>query len=49
MIVGIISIFVFGKIFELNNTVLLVEVWGLSLFGVGWLVSGLYKTEASLN
>lgn len=49
MLVGILSIFVFGKIFEWEYTVLLVEVWGLTLFGIGWLVAGSYKTDPGQN
>ena len=45
MIVGIIVLFLIGKFFQLNNTVLLVEIWGLTLFGIGWFVAGSYKTE----
>ncbi|MDC7234291.1 MAG: hypothetical protein PQJ58_13750 [Spirochaetales bacterium] len=43
MAVGILSIFVIGKIFELDKTILYIEIWGLTLFGLGWLVAGSYK------
>lgn len=49
MVVGIISLFVLGKLFEFNNTILFIEVWGLTLFGIGWLVAGVYKTEPELE
>ena len=45
MLLGIIAIFIIGKIADFEYTVLLVEVWGLTLFGIGWLVAGSYKTE----
>lgn len=43
---GIISIFFLGKmVFKLDSTVFWVEVWGLTLFGTGWLIAGSYTTE----
>lgn len=45
MLVGIVALFAYGKANDLDNTVLLVEVWGLTLFGSGWLLAGLYKTD----
>lgn len=45
MLAGIVSIFIIGNIVKFQYTVLLVEVWGLTLFGIGWLVAGSYKTE----
>lgn len=45
MLVGVIAIFVIGQKLQLNNTVLLIEVWGLTLFGIGWFVAGSYKTN----
>jgi signal transduction histidine kinase len=49
MITGIIIFYIIGKILHLSNTVLLEEVWGLSLFGIGWLIAGSYKTDYSLE
>jgi hypothetical protein len=49
MVIGIISIFLYDKIFNLENEILLIEVWGLTLFGIGWLIAGSYKTEKSLD
>ena len=45
MVVGIIVIAMFGREFGLNDTILWVEVWGLTLFGIGWLIAGSYKSE----
>lgn len=49
MVVGIISIYIYGTIFKFKNTILVIEVWGLTLFGIGWLIAGSYKTEQSLD
>jgi len=41
---GIVVIYLIGTIFELSDTTFWVEFWGLSLFGLGWLVAGSYKS-----
>lgn len=38
-----------GYAFEWSNTILLVEIWGLTFFGAGWLLAGMYKTEPGLE
>lgn len=45
MALGIGALFVIGRMLGWDNTVWYVEVWGLSLFGIGWLAAGTYKTE----
>lgn len=45
MTAGMISIFIFGKIFDVKNMILLIEIWGLTLFGIGWLIAGSYKSQ----
>jgi hypothetical protein len=45
---GIMALLGLGHTLGWNNTVLYVEVWGLSLFGIGWLAAGTYKTEQAL-
>ncbi len=45
MVVGIVGMPLVGKVFELNDTIFWVEVWELTLFGIGWLVAGSYKTD----
>jgi hypothetical protein len=41
---GIITIGLLGKLlFDWENWVLIVEVWGLTLFGAGWLLAGFYN------
>ena len=47
MVVGMISIYTYGKIFDLKNSILLIEIWGLALFGIGWIVAGSYKSQAN--
>lgn len=42
--VGIAAILIVGNVLKLNDTIFWVEVWGLTLFGLGWLVAGSYKT-----
>lgn len=49
MSVGIVGLFVYGRITNSNYMVLLIEIWGLTLFGFGWLVAGSYKTETRLE
>ncbi len=50
MMAGILILFILGKlIYTWENTVLIIEIWGLTLFGIGWLVAGSYKTDPSLN
>lgn len=45
MLFGIISLGGLGYAFKWPNVALVVEVWGLTLFGAGWLLAGIYKTE----
>ena len=45
MLFGMPSVYFFGKISGWYEPIFAVEVFGLSLFGVGWLVAGWYKTE----
>lgn len=45
MLLGIIVIYLYGRMSGSSNTVLLIEVWGLTLWGIGWLAAGIYKTE----
>ncbi|BDX08471.1 hypothetical protein [Planctobacterium marinum] len=45
MATGIILLQIIGSLAEWQNTTLWVEIWGLTLFGIGWLVAGAYKTE----
>ena len=42
---GIVSLFVIGKVFMLNDMTFWVDAWGLTLFGLGWLVAGSYKSD----
>lgn len=49
MAVGIIGLFVYGQITNLSKMILFIEIWGLTLFGIGWLVAGSYKTEKLLD
>ncbi|AHX32996.1 hypothetical protein U876_10250 [Aeromonas hydrophila NJ-35] len=46
---GIFSLLGFGYLLDWNNTVLYIEIWELTLFGLGWLAAGTYKTEPSLE
>jgi len=43
---GIVLILLLGRIFDWPKTVLFVEVWALTFFGIGWLVAGCYKSDA---
>jgi hypothetical protein len=46
MAVGIAGILLIGKVvFDWRDTIFWVEVWGLTLFGLGWLVAGSYKNN----
>ena len=45
MAVGILSLLYMGYLLNWKNTVLYVEILGLSLFGVGWLAAGTYKVD----
>ena len=45
MLFGILLIGGVGYACSWPPTILVVEVWGLSLFGIGWLLAGAYKTE----
>lgn len=49
MLGGILTIAVLGYWLAWTHTTLIVEVWGLTLFGIGWLAAGSYKTEAEVN
>lgn len=49
MLGGIIIIGLIGWWLGWSNTLLLVEIWGLGFFGIGWLLAGSYKTEAALE
>ena len=42
---GIIGILVIGKLFKLTDTIFWVESWGLTLFGIGWLAAGIYRSD----
>ncbi len=41
---GIILLVILGKLLGWSSYILYVEIWGLTLFGVGWLVAGSYRT-----
>jgi hypothetical protein len=43
---GIVGLLVIGNVLKLNDTIFWVEVWGLTLFGIGWLVAGSYRTDS---
>lgn len=45
MLVGTLVIWLIGKHLDWAHTVLAVEVWGLTWFGIGWLIAGSYKNE----
>lgn len=49
MVLGILSIFIYGRATDLENMVLWIEIWGLTLFGIGWLIAGSYKTDPTLD
>jgi len=49
MLGGILAIGILGFVFSWDNTTLVVEIWRLTLFGIGWLVAGLYKTESNTD
>ncbi|MDX1811986.1 MAG: hypothetical protein R3240_08570 [Gammaproteobacteria bacterium] len=49
MATGIIVLGIYGRMTHSSNTTLLIEIWGLSLFGIGWLVAGSYKTDPLLD
>ena len=42
---GMIGIYLLGKVIEIDDTFFWVEYWGLTLFGIGWIAAGSYKTE----
>ena len=46
MAVGILVIFLVGKLADWDHYVLALEIWGLVLFGGGWILAGWYKTES---
>jgi hypothetical protein len=45
---GIVVLGALGWALEWRTTVLIVEIWGLTLFGFGWLLAGMYRTEPGL-
>lgn len=45
MAVGIIGFIIAGQCCGLKSYIFWLEFWGLSLFGLGWLIAGSYKTE----
>lgn len=45
MFIGVIALGFYGKQARLENTLLIVEVWVLTLFGIGWFVAGTYKAQ----
>ncbi len=49
MVVGIVGLFLLGEILKLDDMLFWIEVWGLSLFGIGWLVAGSYKSGDSIS
>jgi hypothetical protein len=49
MVVGILVIMILGSIFSWTNKILLVEIWELELFGIGWLIAGTYRNEAKAS
>ncbi len=46
---GIVLILVIGTILKYPLTVLLTEWWGLTLFGIGWLVAGSYRERSNVG
>ena len=42
---GIIALLVIGKIIKLTDTIFWAEAWGLTLFGIGWLAAGIYRSD----
>ncbi len=46
MVAGMVGIFLIGSMTGYFRTMLLVEIWGLTLFGIGWLIAGAYKSES---
>ncbi len=49
MVLGMLVIGGLGYLLAWSNTILLVEIWGLTFFGAGWLLAGMYKTEPKLE
>ena len=45
MLAGTLIIWLVGKHLDWIHTVLAVEAWGLTWFGIGWLIAGSYKSE----
>lgn len=43
MLVGIVGLYLIGDMLNWHDTIFWVEVWGLSLFGLGWLAAGSYR------
>ena len=49
MAVGIIGLIGIGKWADWGSSLFWAECWGLTLFGIGWMVAGSYKTDPSLE
>ena len=49
MVLGMAVLYILGKSFELEYTILLVEIWGLTLFAIGWLKAGMYKSRQHVS
>jgi hypothetical protein len=49
MVVGIAGLFLIGSVLKFEDTVFWVEVWGLTLFGLGWLVAGSYRSDIATS
>lgn len=48
MVAGIACLYAIGHVLAWGNTLLIVEIWGLLWFGIGWLSAGTYKTDPAL-
>jgi hypothetical protein len=42
---GLIAIVLLGSVFSWAKKILIVEVWELTLFGIGWLIAGSYRNK----
>jgi len=47
MSIGIPLLWFIGNRQDWDNTTLIVEVWGMTLFGLGWLRAGIYKNKTN--
>lgn len=45
MVGGIVVLFALGKRYDLEKVTLYIETWALTLFGIGWLLAGCYRTN----